>query len=248
MISSPSSSQSGADQLLERNRGFYDELWSGSRLVRPERFNAWARVAELVGECPSRLEVGAGMRPRLPIGGSYFADISAPALQSLREAGGRAARAQVQYLPFAEGAFDLVAALDVLEHVKDDDRALGELKRVLRPGGRLLLSFPLHQANWTPFDEIVGHYRRYEPAQLGALFERFGIRVLESAAYGMKPKSSRLVGLGMRMLAEMPERAMWWYNNVLTPIGVRMQKPLRFESRLIDDLEADAIIVVAERI
>ena len=188
------------------------------------------------------------MRPRLPLEGSCFLDISAPAMKHLRAAGGRAVRAQLQYLPFADGAFDFVAALDILEHVDDDVQALGELRRVLRPGGRLLLSFPLHRANWTPFDELVGHYRRYEPAHLRSLLRDHEIRVLESAVYGMKPKSSRLVAFGMRILAKKPERAMWWHNNVFVPIGMRLQKALSFESRLIDEPEVDGIIVVAERV
>ncbi len=45
-------------------------------------------------------------------------------------------------LPFPEGAFDAVFALDVLEHVDDEQRFLSELLRVLRPGGRLILTTP----------------------------------------------------------------------------------------------------------
>jgi SAM-dependent methyltransferase len=247
MTTSPSIER-GAEQLLEHNRRFYDALWSNSRLVRPQRFNTWPRICELARESSSRLEVGAGMRPRLPLEGGCFSDISAPAMKHLQAAGGQAVRAQLQCLPFADGAFDLVAALDILEHVNDDVQALGELRRVLRPGGRLLLSFPLHRANWTPFDELVGHYRRYDPARLRSLLRDHGIRILESAVYGMKPKSSRLVAFGMRILAEMPERAMWWYNNVFVPIGMRLQKPLLFEPRLIDEPEVEGIIVVAERV
>ena len=45
-------------------------------------------------------------------------------------------------LPFSDGAFDSVYALDVLEHVDDEEQFARELLRVLKPGGRLLLSTP----------------------------------------------------------------------------------------------------------
>ena len=50
----------------------------------------------------------------------------------------------VQRLTYADASFDLVTHCDVLEHVPDDARALSELKRVLRPGGRMLFTVPLH--------------------------------------------------------------------------------------------------------
>jgi SAM-dependent methyltransferase len=49
-------------------------------------------------------------------------------------------------LPFARGAFDSVSALDVLEHVADEAGTLGELHRVLRPGGLLVLTVPARHA------------------------------------------------------------------------------------------------------
>ena len=237
----------GTDELFEHNRRFYDSLWSRSELVPPERFNTWPRVRELAAECESRLEVGAGMRPRLPLEGSAFADISQPALACLRAAGGRACRARVSNLPFADGSFELVAALDILEHVRDDYRALAELSRVLHPQGRLMLSFPMHAANWTRFDALVGHYRRYEPERVHCLLDNFGLQIEECAVYGMKPKSSRLVTLGMNMLERMPQHAMWWYNRVFMPIGMRMQKPLDFAPKLIEDPEVGEVILIASR-
>jgi SAM-dependent methyltransferase len=235
------------DPVLEHNRRFYDSLWSRTLLVAPERFNTWPRVRELVRDSTSRLEVGAGLRPRLPLRESLFTDISRPALKRLRAAGGRACCARLQDLPFRDGAFDLVAALDILEHVGDDEGALGELRRVLHPGGKLLLSFPLYQARWTDFDAQVGHHRRYEPEQVRALLDRFGIRPLESAVYGMKPRSSRLVSLGMGMLEKMPRHAMWCYNHLFMPLGVRMQKPLHFQRDWIVDPAVDEIILLCER-
>ena len=125
-------------ELVDDNRRFYDSLWSGCRLVDPDRFNTWPLVQSLLpasGAAASlRLEVAPGLRPRLPIEGTQFVDISAPALKLLSERGGRVTLGEVTALPFADASFDLVCALDIIEHVEDDDGALSEIARVAKPG------------------------------------------------------------------------------------------------------------------
>ena len=64
-------------------------------------------------------------------------------------------------LPFPDAAFDLVLATDVVEHIEDDDKALAELARVLRPGGRALLTVPAFPSLWGLQDEVSHHRRRY---------------------------------------------------------------------------------------
>jgi hypothetical protein len=110
-----------AQDLLDENRRFYDLLWSGARLVEPERFNTWPLVRSLLPQCARRLEVAPGLRPRLPLEGTQFVDISAPALAKLRSRGADVVLGEVTSLPFAGDAFDLVCALDIVEHVDDDD-------------------------------------------------------------------------------------------------------------------------------
>ncbi len=219
--------------LLAKNRAFYDGLWRDARLVPPQRFNTWPLVSSLLDGRPRRLEIAPGLRPRLPLAGTQFVDISAPALAVLAQHGGLTQQASVQALPFADGSFDLLCALDIIEHVDDDGAALAEIARVAAPGAVLLLSSPLHPAWWTPFDDFVGHRRRYEPPQLLALLGRHGFVVERSAAFGMKPKSSRLVDVGMWFLQHQRRRAMWWYNRVL-PFTVRRQKPLALVDGLMD--------------
>ena len=73
-------------------------------------------------------------------------------------------------LPFASESFDVVAAFDVVEHCDPESTAIGELVRVLRPGGRLLLSLPAYNWAWTSFDDDNGHIRRYtRPRAIAAL-------------------------------------------------------------------------------
>src|ERR1700682_6235126 len=95
-------------ELLDANRRFYDAMWTDARLVEPERFNTWPLVRSLVAQSRRRLEVAPGLRPRLPIEGTHFVDISAPALERLRQHGASVVRGPISSLPFDSGAFDLV--------------------------------------------------------------------------------------------------------------------------------------------
>jgi SAM-dependent methyltransferase len=80
-------------------------------------------------------------------------------------------------LPFADGSFDVVAAFDVIEHCDPESRAIEELVRVLRPGGRLFLAVPAYQWAWTQFDVDAGHHRRYTRRRLRMAVERSGVTV-----------------------------------------------------------------------
>jgi SAM-dependent methyltransferase len=230
--------------LREINRCFYDDLWSNARLVEPQRLNTWPLVQSLLPRCPRRLEVAPGLRPRLPIEGTQFLDVSAPALVELAARGARVAQGEICSLPFASVSFDLVCAFDVIEHIDNDRVALAELCRVTAPGGVLLLSVPLYASRWTVFDELVGHRRRYEPDALHALLHQHALSVQHSAVYGMQPRSSRLVEYGVWWLTHHRELAMWWYNRVFMPLGMWFQPRLALRPGLIDTRNVDEVILV----
>ena len=65
-----------------------------------------------------------------------------------------------------EGQFDLIYSSNVLEHIEDDQKALGQLHQKLKPGGALALYLPAFQCLYSDFDAAIGHYRRYEKAEL----------------------------------------------------------------------------------
>lgn len=88
----------------------------------------------------------------------------------------------VLQLPFADGAFDLVTAFDVLEHCDPEQVAVAELARVLRPGGRMLMSVPAYQWAWGEHDVANHHHRRYTRPGAVAALEAGGLRV-ERATY-----------------------------------------------------------------
>ncbi|MFC1678586.1 class I SAM-dependent methyltransferase, partial [Patescibacteria group bacterium] len=64
-------------------------------------------------------------------------------------------------IPYEDHKFDLVLALDIIEHVQNDDQAIGEIKRVLRPDGKAIIFVPVFNFLWSKTDEISNHYRRY---------------------------------------------------------------------------------------
>src|ERR1700726_1428319 len=90
------------------NRTFYDTLWRKARLERPDGFNTWPLVSELLPSAPARLEIGPGLRPRLPIAGTHFIDICAPVIERLNARGGIATSGEIGMLPFGDRQFDLV--------------------------------------------------------------------------------------------------------------------------------------------
>lgn len=84
--------------------------------------------------------------------------------------------ADAQHLPFPEGSFDGIVCSEVLEHIEDPKMAIAEMRRVLKPGGFLVLTtrfaFPIHDA--------PGDYWRFTPYGLKRLFE--GWTVIETAS------------------------------------------------------------------
>ncbi len=234
-------------ELLDKNRSYYDMLWSDARLVEPQRFNTWPLVQSLLPAAVQRLEVAPGLRPRLPIEGTQFLDISAAAVAKLRRRGAQVAVGKVSCMPFADSSFDLVCAFDIIEHVDDDDRALSEVSRTAKPNGVIVMSLPLHPALWTAFDDFVGHKRRYDPRELLSKLARHDLTLECSAVFGMQPRSPLLVNLGMWWLVNNRQRAMWWYNRPIMQLGLLLQKKLRFESGMIATDGVDEILLVCRK-
>jgi len=83
------------------------------------------------------------------------------------------------YLPTELGAlagqrFDTIICLNVLEHVDDDIASLQAIRRMLAPGGRLILLVPALPVLYGTIDKALGHHRRYKRARLASLLEATG--------------------------------------------------------------------------
>ena len=83
-------------------------------------------------------------------------------------------------LPFADETFDVACAFDVVEHCDPESLALEELTRVLKPGGRLLISVPAYEWAWSDFDDENGHHRRYTRPRAVRAVEAAGLTVTRS--------------------------------------------------------------------
>ena len=90
---------------------------------------------------------------------------------------GARVRGDATALPFADASFDLVVALDVLEHLDDDAAGARELYRVLRPGAAAVIFVPALQLLWGLQDDVSHHRRRYGKGQLRGLVATAGLRV-----------------------------------------------------------------------
>jgi SAM-dependent methyltransferase len=99
-----------------------------------------------------------------------------------RERGGLPVGADALHLPFRDGQFDYLFALDVLEHLPDDYAAVKEWARMLKPGGQLILNIPAMEWLWSEHDVRMGHYRRYTKAKLRRVLESNGL-VCERMVY-----------------------------------------------------------------
>lgn len=80
-------------------------------------------------------------------------------------------------LPFADETFEVVSAFDVIEHCEPEAQALSEVRRVLRPGGRFVMSVPAYTWAWSDFDVANGHHRRYTRARARSAVEAAGFSV-----------------------------------------------------------------------
>jgi SAM-dependent methyltransferase len=75
-------------------------------------------------------------------------------------------------LKFENEQFDIVITSDLLEHIKDEEMAISEWHRILKPGGKLIVFVPAFGFLWSKHDEANQHYRRYSKAQLVGILER----------------------------------------------------------------------------
>ena len=83
-------------------------------------------------------------------------------------------QADIRNLPYTE-EFDVVCALDVIEHLDEDDLAVEEIARSVRPGGGVIFAVPQHMWLWDAWDEIHRHRRRYSRRSLLELLDASGL-------------------------------------------------------------------------
>ena len=132
------------------------------------------------------LDVGCGTGGNLEMlekfGAAEGVDVSADALEFCRSKGLTAHRGLAEKLPFADKSFDVVTALDVVEHLDDDVAGLTEMFRVLKPGGKTLIFVPAFMWLWGVQDDVSNHRIRYTKKQIVERLKKAGF-VIERATY-----------------------------------------------------------------
>lgn len=187
-----------APELDASDEGF--ELTSFAQLAQLEPTSFWFRarnrlVAQLIRrhfpDARKLLEIGsgtgyvlAGLRRTLPQLELVGAELHTAGLRfaSERLPGVELYQMDARHIPF-ESEFDVVSALDVIEHIDDDSRVLGEMHRATRPGGGLIVSVPQHRWLWSAADDFAHHVRRYRRRDLAARVEGAGFKVIQITSF-----------------------------------------------------------------
>ncbi len=135
---------------------------------------------------PKFLDVGCGTGANLEMLASFGAaegvDVSDDALEFCKLKGLKAHKGLAESLPFAENSFDVVTALDVVEHLDDDVAGLKEMHRVLKPGGKTLIFVPAFMWLWGVQDDVSNHRIRYTKQQIVERLQKAGFAI-ERATY-----------------------------------------------------------------
>lgn len=154
--------------------------YTGRRKILADFVEAICR--QVTDRRPRILDVGCGTGANLLMlsqyGDAEGVDVSEDALAFCRERGLDKVRlGAAEELPYEDGTFDLVTALDVVEHLDDDLAGLREMRRVLRPGGRVLLFVPTFMFLWGLQDDVSNHRRRYRLPELQRVLEQAGFEI-----------------------------------------------------------------------
>lgn len=167
------------------------------------------------------------------LGTAVGVDPSPEAIAFCRERGiDGATQGTIEALAFADGAFDLILATDVLEHLRDDAAGLRELRRVAAPGARLLCTVPAYRWLWSEHDDEHHHYRRYTLRRLCARLREGGWSPLTATYFNslLLPPIAAVRVLGRRRATGEARSDLR-----LTPAGLNrlLAQPMRLEAALI---------------
>jgi SAM-dependent methyltransferase len=146
---------------------------------------------------------------------------------------GEVVQGSIESMPFETGRFNLAGAFDVIEHLDDDRAALRELRRVVGPGGFLVVTVPAYQWLWSEHDERNRHRRRYTRAQLTAAARDAGWTPLWTSYFNtfLLP-----LAVAVRLLERVrPRNAAGASEFERTPAWVDplLQQPMRVEAALL---------------
>lgn len=80
-------------------------------------------------------------------------------------------------LPFKDDVFDYVICADVLEHIDEDDKVLENIYRVIKRGGKAIITVPAYKSLYGTHDKLIGHFRRYDKDEFVQLARSKGYHI-----------------------------------------------------------------------
>lgn len=227
------------------NRVEDSHWWFVGRRAILESFLEQIHSALTTQHSPLRiLDVGCGTGANLEMlaqfGEAEGVDVSDDALEFCRAKNLKAHKGLAEQLPFEDESFDLVTALDVVEHLDDDVSGLKEMNRVLKSGGKTLIFVPAFMWLWGVQDDISNHRIRYTKKQIVERLEKAGFEI-ERATYanwtffapilagrtlmkitGIKPESENNVNVSALngIFGKIFSAERFWLKNFNFPFGV----------------------------
>jgi SAM-dependent methyltransferase len=162
-------------------------------------------------------------------------ELSSTSAALARERGaGEVVEGSVLSMPFESASFDLAVSLDVIEHLEDDLGALRELRRVIAPGGALLITVPAYQWLWSGHDEVNHHHRRYTRRSLQHVAEQAGWETVRTTYFNslLLPVAILLRVLDRLSPARATESSLdLWVPPA--PVNWLLERPLQLEAAII---------------
>ena len=121
---------------------------------------------------------------------------------------------------------DTVVCLNVLEHVQQEEYALGQLHEILSDGGRLILQLPAHRWLYGSLDRELGHYRRYEWEETHVLMEKLGFVIEDIFFFNLFGVPGWFVNSRLLKRRILPGGQLKLFN-LLAPLFILTEKALR---------------------
>lgn len=112
-------------------------------------------------------------------------------------------------------SFDTVFALNVIEHISDDELAIQNAKQLLKTGGRLIILVPAYQALYNQFDKNLGHYRRYTKKTAGRILEQSGLTTIHSWYFNFMGIAGWFISGKLQKNKQIPGRQMNLYDKLV---------------------------------
>lgn len=197
-------------------------------------------IGQVVRDLPARriLDAGCGsgrnMVDLARLGQVTGVELSPTSVRVARARGvGEVIEGSILQTAFPADSFDLGVCLDVIEHLADDLAALRELRRVVAPGGFLVVTVPAYQHLWSGHDTLNEHYRRYNRATLLDTAGAAGWQAVRTTYFNA---TLLPVAVMLRALARLNRRATESSLDLWVPpapMNWLLEQPLDIEARLI---------------